>query len=37
VLSRLYSHLLSLENFRRLSDRAASMEATAAPATGSLQ
>ena len=37
VLSRLYSHLLSLENFRRLSDRAASMEATAAPATVSLQ
>jgi hypothetical protein len=37
VLARLYSHLLSLENFRRLSDRAAAMEPTAAPAASSLQ
>lgn len=37
VLARLYSHLLSLEHFRRLSDRAAAMEPTAAPAASSLQ
>ena len=37
VLARLYSHLLSLENFRRLSDRAAAMEPATTPATGSLQ
>jgi hypothetical protein len=36
VLSRLYSHLLSLENFRRLSDRAAAAEPAAVqPAGGS--
>ena len=36
VLSRLYSHLLSLENFRRLSDRAAAMEPAAGqPSAGS--
>ncbi len=37
ILSRLYSHLLSLENFRRLSDRAAAMEPATAPAPGLLQ
>jgi len=37
VLSRIYSHLLSLENFRQLSDRAAAMEQNAGGPAGSLQ
>jgi len=37
VLSRVYSHLLSLENFRRLTDRAASMEPVGSAPAGSLQ
>lgn len=37
VLSRLYSHLLSLENFRRLTDRAASVDPMSKSAPGSLQ
>jgi hypothetical protein len=37
VLSRVYSHLLSLENFRRLTDRAASIEPAGTATPGSLQ
>jgi hypothetical protein len=37
VLSRVYSHLLSLENFRRLTDRAAAMEPAGSGPAGSLQ
>ncbi|MBC7779197.1 MAG: SapC family protein [Proteobacteria bacterium] len=37
VLSRVYSHLLSLENFRRLTDRAASVEPAVSAPPGSLQ